>query len=179
MIALIDATGEGVGNHAPPTAPQCPHCGATFAPKRTNQRYCAQPCQKAATRNAARGPRTTADSPDRRHEKRLQWATLGYLNETFYGTPQEQRHGLLKEWLDLARSGDTTLRAALTRPDFCKWTDNARACFRRSLAYPPVPYLALRFCQRLLGCNVVDWVHGRAGEPETGEVFMERQVMAV
>lgn len=171
MSAVPKPTREGVGNHAPSDAPACSGCGQPFTPKRTNQRYCTPPCQKAATRNTARGPRTTAESPSRRHEKRLQWATLAFLNETLYGHPVGQRLGLLRDWLDRARAGDTTLRAALTRPDFCKWTDNSRACFRSSLAYPPVPYLTHKYCQKLLGCTVADWVHGRASEPETGEVI--------
>lgn len=169
MTDLIDATGEGVGNYAPSTRPSCPHCGAAFRPKRTNQRYCAPACQKTATRNTTRGPRTTADSPTRRHEKRRQWATLAYLNETYYGTPPGLRLGLLKDWLDRAREGDTALRAVLTRPAFTKWEGNEKACYRGCLAYPPVPYLAHRFCLRLRGCTGADWVHGRPEEPEKGK----------
>lgn len=176
MKAIIEATREGVGDHTPSTDLICPRCGNQFQPKRSNQQYCDPACQKAASRNTSRGPRTTACSPTRRVEKRRQWATLAYLNETFYGTPPGQRLGLLKDWLDMARMGDTRLRAVLTRPDFCKWGENKRACFRRSYAYPPIPYLAHRFCQRFRACAGSDWVHGRADEPETGEM-MERQAI--
>lgn len=171
MSAVIEAVREGADNRAPSTNPECPRCGQTFQRKRKDQRFCSRPCQKATTHNASRGPRTTAECITRRHEKRRQWATLAYLNETYYGTVPSGRLGLLKWWLDLARGGDATLRAALTRPDFTKWKDNTQACFRRSKSYPPVPYLTYRFCQHFLDCKVADWVQGRSSEPETGEVI--------
>jgi uncharacterized C2H2 Zn-finger protein len=170
-VSLVSkATGEVEGNHAPLTELECPCCDQLFNQRRTNQRYCTPSCQKAATHNTSRGPRTTAESPAKKLEKRRQWATLIYLNETFYGTPPGYRLGLLKDWLDRARMGDTTLRAALVRPSFTKLKDNTRVCFRRCLAYPSVPHMAQRYCQRLLACNVSDWVYGRADEPDTGEI---------
>ena len=175
---LAGITGEGVGNHSPPTERTCPRCLVAFLPKRTNQKYCNTACQKAATRNTSRGPRTTRASHSKRLEKRYEWAMLGYLNETYYGTRPDQRLGLLKNWLDLSRASEGALRAALTRPDFGKLRGSNRAHFRRSFAYPPVPYLARCFCRRSLNCTVVDWVHGRANEPETGEVIIGQELAA-
>jgi len=43
-------------------------------------------------------------------------------------------------------------------------------CFRGKRAYPPVPFLADRYCRRLLGCRVWQWTNGTAPEPATGEV---------
>lgn len=167
LIESINA--EGAGDRAPSTLPECPRCGITFQPKRRNQRYCTTDCQKKASRNSARGSTSATDSADRRHTKRRQRATLAWLNETYYTTPPGQRLGLLKEWLDTGRAGDTQMKSVLTRPDFLRRQEQG-ACFRYNLAYPPVPYLADRFAKRFLGCTSGEWLSGRAAEPETGEV---------
>lgn len=160
----------GAGDRAPSTTRDCPGCGIPFQPSKRNQRYCLPSCQKKASRNSARGSTSASDSPDRRYVKRRQRATLAWLNETYYATPPGARLALLKAWLDAARGGDTHLRGVLSRPDFAKADHDRATCFRNSRAYPPVPYLADRFSQRLLNCRVWDWVSGCAGEPETGEV---------
>lgn len=151
------------------TDTECLGCGLTFQKQRKNQQYCSRPCQKAKTHNAARGPRTTTNSPEKRLEKRRQRATLNWMNETFYRTAPGQRLGIIKDWLDRARNGDTKLRAVFCRPDFLEKTD-AGVCFLRDKNSPPVPYVAARFCRKFLDCHVWDWVSGRAPEPETGEV---------
>ncbi|TDX28177.1 hypothetical protein [Rhodovulum visakhapatnamense] len=95
------------------------------------------------------------------------------MNETYYGTPPGERLGLLKGWLDAARGGDVHLRQVLGNPAFYAPSrdDRRRVCFRRSWAYPPVPYLADRFCMVFLGCRVWEWIGGKAPEPvEIGEV---------
>lgn len=176
MSGLFEDIREELGcDSAPSNHPICPRCGSSFQPRRTNQIYCHRKCQKTATHNANRGSRSASESPERRHEKRRQRATLAWLNETFYGTKPGLRLGLLKEWLDYAREGETGLRAVLSRPDF-RDVNDLGVHHRRNVAYPPVPYLADLFCQRLLGCRVWDWVHDRAIEPETGEVIEDPQL---
>ncbi len=146
---------------------RCAKCGAPFAPKRKDQTYCGRACQ----RNGSRGSRKASASPSQRRANADDWGRLQDLNATYYGTKPAERLGLLKDWLDRARDGDTKLRRVLARPEFFapergEW----RVFFRRCWAYPPVPKLADLFCRRLRGCRVWEWVNGSAPEPETGEV---------
>lgn len=170
LISLDEAeavSGEGAGFVA------CPGCGVAFTPKRKNQSYCEPPCQKRTTRNAARGSRNATDSQEVRHTKRRNRGRLFWLNETFYCTPPGERLGLLMAWLNKARGGNTHLSIVLANPAFFAPPKDQRrkVSFRRSRAYPPVPFLADRLCRRLLGCRVWQWVDGSANEPETGEVM--------
>lgn len=99
-------------------------------------------------------------------------ARLIWMNEAFYSTRPDARLGLLKEWLDMARYGNTALRGVLTRPEFfAPEKGDRKAYFRRCRAYPPAPQLADWFCRKLLNCRVWEWVSGKAPEPETGEVI--------
>lgn len=148
----------------------CLRCGLTFQQRRKDQKYCSRACQKANTHNAARGSRTTADSREKRYEKRRQWSTLRWMNETYYGTKPGERLGLIKDWLDLARVGDTHLRSVLRRPDFIQNAD-PDVCYLGDKGRPAVPYVAHKFCHRFLDCHIWDWVNGRAPEPDTGEVY--------
>lgn len=147
----------------------CPACGLAFEPKRSTQRYCDRACQ----RNATRGPRTTATSPSQRDDKRRKRSLLIWLNTTYYATPPAQRLGLLKEWLDEAREASGLLRDVLTTPAYVRPTrdDRHSVSFRGSWAYPPVPYLADRFCRKFRACPSWDWLSGRAEEPDTGEMI--------
>ena len=152
----------------------CPACAEPFEPRRRDQRYCSRPCQKAATHNATRGPRTTEASPAQRYEKRRKRALLVWLNTTYYETPPAQRLGLLKGWLDAAREAPGLLREVLITPAFARPEKDYRhsASFRGSWAYPPVPYLADKFCQKFRDCRSWEWVSGEADAPETGEVIV-------
>lgn len=169
-FVLLDDDERGAGNRARFTDPQCLSCGQSFKHRGKAKKYCSRSCQKKATRHSARGSTSANISVDRRDVKRRQRATLAWLNETYYGTPPGQRLGLLKDWLDKARSGDTLLRAVLSRPDFRTGKRDKTKCYRNSRAYPPVPYLTDRFALRFLNCWARDWVSGKAVEPETGEV---------
>lgn len=147
----------------------CPRCGAAFKP-RSNKTYCTNKCAKAATRNQSRGPRSR--SRDERYRNYRAFDLLGRLNERYYGTPPGERLGLLKNWLDAARFGQTSLGCVLANPEFFapKDEDKRRVCFRRNRCYPPVSFLADHYCRTLLGCRVWEWVNGNAKEPRTGEV---------
>lgn len=151
----------------------CPGCGVAFTPKRKNQIYCTPPCQKRTTRHAKRGPRNATDSQEVRYTKRRNLGRLMWMNETFYGTPPNERLGLLMGWLNEARDGGAHLRSVLANPAFFAPPKDQRkkVSFRRRRAYPPVPVLADRLCRRLLGCRVWQWVDGSAADPETGEVM--------
>jgi hypothetical protein len=96
-----------------------------------------------------------------------------WLNETYYGTRPDERLGLLKDWLDQARDGNTALRRVLSRPEFYApdKDEEEKVCFRQCWAYPPVPLLADLFCIDFRDCRVWKWVNGSADEPETGEVL--------
>lgn len=145
----------------------CPKCQASFQPKRKNQYYCSTKCQK----NASRGSRETYKSPSQRYDNHRDWHLLHWLNETYYGTPPRDRLGLIKDWLDAARAGDTRLRRVLANPTFRQGhRDERNIYFRRCWAYSPVPLVADVFCLRLRNCRVWEWVNGTATEPETGEV---------
>lgn len=152
----------------------CPRCTTPFTPARTNQRYCSTRCQKAATRNHARGSRSIHASPEVARQMLDRFDRLQDLNATFYATRPDLRLPLLKGWLDAARAGDRRLAEVLTCPRFYRRdqprADKAAVCHHRSLGYPPVPCLADWLAQRLLGCRVWEWVNGSAKEPETGEL---------
>ncbi len=108
-----------------------------------------------------------------RYTKRRNLGRLFWLNETFYGTPPGERLGLLMAWLKEARGGNTHLRSVLANPAFFAPPKDQRkkVSFRRSRAYPPVPFLADRMCRRRLGCRVWERVDGTAANPDTGEVI--------
>jgi hypothetical protein len=152
---------------------KCPKCGAPFDPGPRSRTYCSRSCQ----RNATRGSRKAADSHAQRQINREDWSLLHWLNETYYGTRPDERLGLLKDWLDLARSSDTRLARALSKPEFfAPEAGDRRAFLRRNgkgcSAYPPVPLLADILCWWLLGrCRVWQWVNGTAPEPDSGEAI--------
>ena len=70
----------------------CPQCDTEFTPRRTNQKYCSDPCRK----NATRGDRSR-ENEDRtiRHFERSQ-----RLAEMIYTTPPNERLGYGGELLE-------------------------------------------------------------------------------
>ena len=153
-----------------PSITTCPRCGATFKP-RSNKIFCTRDCARATTRNSTRGPR--ANASDERYRNYRSFGRLHWLNETYYTTPPGARLGLLKSWLDMARAGNAHLAHVLANPMFFAPEEDRKrgVCFRGKRVYPPVPFLADRYCRRLLGCRVWQWTNGTAPEPETGEVM--------
>jgi hypothetical protein len=94
-------------------APACPHCSTTFAPRRKNQKYCGEPCAKAATRHTARGPRTIENAQrNERHYSRAAWLSYD-LNRM---SPVKQR-AMLLAILEAASGGDGALRTILFDPN--------------------------------------------------------------
>lgn len=150
------------------TTYECPGCGTAYKPRRRNQRYCSRACQK----NATRGPRTADASPSRQYDLRRKRALLEWLNTTYYGTPPADRPYVLRGWMDDARRDRGLLRQVFATPGFFNppLDDRRRVSFHRCWEYPPVPFIADRYCALTLDCRVWQWVNRAAQEPETGEV---------
>ena len=153
-------------------APACPHCSTTFAPRRKNQKYCSQPCQKAASHNTARGPRTVAHSPDLRLRSKKHYDTAKRLAEKIYTAPPNKRLGLMSDLIKLARGGDLKLRNVLTDPKLLRASpDDAGLFFRRAPAsYRTISQAADAYCRMFWGEGVRAVVTGQCPEPPTGEV---------
>jgi hypothetical protein len=94
----------------------CPKCDAAFIQARSNQKYCSSHCAKAATRNATRGPRTVADSPELRLRARRHYGRAMDLAEALYSAPIGQRLGMMADLIRAARDHDAELRNILTDP---------------------------------------------------------------
>lgn len=107
---------EGVAvRRAPSKADRiCPACGIVFTPKRSNQTYCEPPCQKRATRNAARGSQKAADNPDAARLAELHRRRAMLLVDALYSLPPAQRPAFMETILTAAREHDWHLRRILT-----------------------------------------------------------------
>lgn len=87
----------------------CPKCEASFSPNRSNQKFCSRPCSKAATRNTARGDRSSENKAMRTaHYDRAKW-----LAKRLYSAPPRERLGVMKDILEEAK--DKKLGAGLRR----------------------------------------------------------------
>ncbi|RAZ82374.1 hypothetical protein [Cereibacter johrii] len=98
--------------------PLCPSCGSPFSPRRRDQRYCAKPCAKAASRNATRGSRAHGESAAARHRHEARKGRLRGLAHAFHETPPAYRAEflvrLIAEGRKLAELRDlVTLRCLL------------------------------------------------------------------
>lgn len=83
------------------------HC---LRPRRKNQKYCSQPCAKAATRNTARGSRDIENARrNERHYSRAAWLSYD-LNRM---SPTKQR-AMLLAILEAASGRDGALRTIRT-----------------------------------------------------------------
>lgn len=166
MNALTKMTATSVATDA-----ACPKCAATFSPRRKDQRYCSKPCAKAATRNAARGPRTVDFSPELRRRSRMHYDKAMRLAEMVYTMPPNKRLGFMADLIRLAREGERTLRNILTDPTLLRASpDDEGLFFRRSPAsYRTISQTADAYCRKFWGAGVKAVVTGECLEPPTGE----------
>lgn len=97
----------------------CPRCATEFAPKRRDAVYCSRQCQKAATNNAARGPRRIADSAEARriHENRK--GRVKALSDSLYETPPAYRADFMQRLIAEAR-GNAELRCLVTNREMLR-----------------------------------------------------------
>ncbi len=160
----FDAMGQGV-------AICCPRCQVDFLPGRKNQKYCSQPCQKSASRNAARGTRTVDASPDLRRRSLVHYDTAMRLAEMVYTAPPNKRLGLMSDLIRRARGGDRKLRNILTDPTLLRASpDDKSLFFRRAPAsYRTIAQAADAYCRMFWGQGVRAVVSGECPEPPTGE----------
>lgn len=102
----LDATPQDSGDSF------CARCSVQFRPRRQGQRFCARDCQRATTRNSARGPRQAANAQrNRDHYSRA--ATLCYdINRL----PPWKRLPFVSRLIAAAKDGDAKLRNILTDP---------------------------------------------------------------
>lgn len=103
----------------PEATPICPQCLLPFAPRRKDQRYCGRPCQKAATNNAARGPRLIAYSPEARRVQEHRKGRLKGLSDALYETPPAYRAAFLERLIGEAR-GNAELRCLMTNREILR-----------------------------------------------------------
>lgn len=150
----------------------CPKCEGPFIRARSNQKYCSNRCAKAATRNAARGPRTVADSPELRLRSRRHYGRAMDLAETLYGAPVGERLGIMADLIQAARDHDAELRNILTDPRLLSASprEELHLFFRRSpQSYRTIAQAANAYCQKFWGQGVKAVVADRCPEPPTGE----------
>jgi hypothetical protein len=93
----------------------CPKCGAEFAPKRRDKKYCSSSCAKAATRNDTRGERRAENKvADEVHYERAM-----RLAEMVYTTPLTEQLGVMKCILGIVID-EAGLRRILSDPKLLK-----------------------------------------------------------
>lgn len=96
----------------------CPTCGSPFIPGRRDQKFCAKPCAKAASRNATRGSRAHGESAAARHRHEARKGRLRGLAHAFHETPPAHRAEFLVRLIAEGRKlaelrGLVTLRCLL------------------------------------------------------------------
>lgn len=91
---------------------QCPGCGASFTPKRSNQAYCSRLCQRKASRNSARGNR----SAENKQRSWKHYERAARLTEMIYSVPPHERLGMMQHILSFIPH-DAGLRNILTDPE--------------------------------------------------------------
>ncbi|WP_234853383.1 hypothetical protein [Paracoccus everestensis] len=90
----------------------CPRCGVQFQPKRSNQSFCGRECQKATSRHAARGARTTENAQrNRDHYDRAAWLCYDLNRMAPWKRPAH-----LSKLIIAAKVGNAKLRNILTDP---------------------------------------------------------------
>lgn len=117
----------------------CPKCGLEFIQGRSNQQYCSNPCQKAATRNASRGPRTVADSPEERLRQATRSNRLQNLSNAFFETPPTYRAEFMEKLIAKGRR-NKELRRWLTNSDALGCRAHHRGTGRLHIAFCLVHY---------------------------------------
>ena len=91
---------------------ECPACGTSFKPKRSNQTYCSRPCQRKTSRNSARGDR----SAENKQRSWKHYERSARLKEMIYSTPPQERLGMMQHILSFIPH-DAGLRNILTDPE--------------------------------------------------------------
>lgn len=157
---------------ASPTDAVCPHCEGLFLRSRPNKQYCTPQCAKAASRNAARGPRTVAASPELRLRSRRHYGRAMELAASIYSSPVGERLGMMAALIAAARDGDTELRNILTDPRLLTASpvQDRHLFFKRCPgSYRTISQAANAYCRKFWGSGVQEVVSGNASEPPTGE----------
>jgi len=141
--------------------PICPGCGKAFTRKRTNQRYCTPPCQKATTRHASRGPRAGGSSPEVQRRNTVHYTRARWLGHDLYLHQPSERLGFMATVIEAARARDGQLRSILTDPVLLK--EQPRADGRINIAKA-----ANAYCRKFWGQGIRAVVHRDCPEPPTG-----------
>ena len=134
----------------------CPRCSASFTPRRRDQRYCAKPCAKVATRHASRGPRTMENARrTQAHYDRAAWLCFDVLRMS----PPRQRRMLLSI-LEAASGGDAPLRNILLDPALlgAAWGSAIGKLYpdTKCGSAPNIAKIVNAFCMGAWGCGVRD-----------------------
>jgi hypothetical protein len=100
----------------------CPTCKMEFLAKRSNKKFCSRGCQKVATHNTSRPPRTVAGSPDERRRHATRSKRLQGLTDALFETPPRYRAEFMEKVISEAR-GKAELRQWLTKREAlgCRW----------------------------------------------------------
>lgn len=112
----------------------CPKCSVEFIPARSNQKFCSRLCQKAATGNATRGPRTVAASPEERRRQSNRSNRLQNLSDAFFETLPTYRAEFMEKLIAEGR-GNRELRKWLTKWEAIGCRAHSRGTGRLHIAF--------------------------------------------
>ena len=141
----------------------CRECGSGFDAVRRDASYCSPACRKKSSRRVNPEPpmNRTSSSAQRRREDEL-FELHDLFCETYYGMHPNARPAYLESLIDRAISGETSIKRVLTNPVLVRSHTGKggnlqkRYHFRRSMAYPTLPYEAHRFTKGRWGVSLFD-----------------------
>lgn len=120
----------------------CPKCSQDFAPKRSNQKYCSDPCRKNATRASRK--RENKDRTIRHYER------ASDLEQMVYSVAPSERLGMMKYILEHV-SHDAGLRNILSDPKLHR--EEPRKSGRKNIARA-----ANAYTQKFFGLSVLTYI---------------------
>lgn len=145
-------------------ADPCPKCCQPFTPRRRGQRYCSKPCAKAATRNATRGPRLIADSPEARRIHEHRKGRVRGLSDALYEAPPAYRAEFVERLIAEAR-GNAELRRLVTNREMLRsWArDDGTGRLR-------IAHVLDHFCREVYGLRAFEVMNPETVLPSSDDL---------
>lgn len=154
------------------TPTTCPACHKEFNARRSSQKFCSDNCRKLNYQKKERAskPRNAEYSVTKQYDQALFFDKAMRITEMYYTLRPDQRLGFIKELIDDARSGNTTLMQILTNLYLLSaGRDKLHLFWLGRYSCPNITKVANQYCRKFWKAGIKDVVMGISPEPETGE----------